>query len=590
LFSNQLKGMYMVKGKVRALTAWAAALTAAGLVAGFALAGSGVALAAGGGGPTPPWYPLSPVPYGGITFYNAQGQVVTGGSITAPGLAAYAVADAAEPGSGYSKATMYIYTPVASANPYTWTGTQISSSTAYPNASAPVPVSTTANPVVTEASTDETLATAVFSDPNVQTASGYAGLYDVRIKVGGVGIPQDTKIWDVVISVDITAGTPTDPTAGTWSVDYPDFTADTTTAVSAAPSGPDVVLSAAVSPATAGTVGFWTGYGTSGAAQVGTTQTVTSSDGTASVTIPAPSGSTTYTAVFTPVVGSADIGSTGTVTYPPAVSTTTTLAATPAGSAQQGSPVQLAATVTAADSSTPTGSVTFKDNGSPVGTASLSGGVATLTTSSLAPSAPGGAALTATYTPAGGTSYGSSSGSLSYTVNPVAATPALSGPGQVGQKETCSEKAGPGVSVAYAWLVKGKSVGTSSTLVVPASAYNQSLTCRVSVHDGSGPVSSATSAAVKVKLGKALTATKKPALSGAHAVGKTETVKPGTWSQKGAKFTYQWLLNGKVIKGATKSSFKPSRSDKGKKLSCKVTAHLSGYANGSATTSSVKIS
>ena len=68
------------------------------------------------------------------------------------------------------------------------------------------------------------------------------------------------------------------------------------------------------------------------------------------------------------------------------------------------------------------------------------------------------------------------------------------------------------------------------------------------------------------------------------------TVKAGTWSLKGVKFTYQWLLNGKVIKGATKSTLKLAKGDKGKKISCRVTATETGYANGVATTKSVKVS
>ena len=359
-----------MKGKFRSLAVGAAA---AALVAGVGLmAGGGAALAAGGGGPTPPWYPLSPAPYGGITFYNAQGQVVTGGSITSPGLAAYAVADAPEPGSGYSKATLYAYTPVSGENPYSWGGSQISSSTTYPNTSAPGQIGTTANPVVTEASTDETLADAIIIEPNTSTASGYTGLYDIRMKVGGAGIPQDTTIWDTVISVNITGGTATDPTAGTWSVDYPDYTQNTTTTLTANPPSPQntttpspVTLTANVSPATAGTVTFW-----SGTTQVGATQTVTTSSGSASVTVTPPAGATTpYQAVFTPTIGSADIGSaSNTINYlvgAPPDSTATTLAES--GGGGPAGAVTFTGSVT--DTTTPgttvaAGTVSLFDNGS----------------------------------------------------------------------------------------------------------------------------------------------------------------------------------------------------------------------------------
>jgi Bacterial Ig-like domain (group 3) len=602
--------MSMLKGKVRPLTVGATALATAGLAAAsLALAVGGSANAAGGGGPTPPWESSINTGnvLGGITFYNAEGQVVTGGSITASGFGAYAVASTPDPRSGDSKAGLYMYTPVNGVNPGAWTGEVFTGATTYPATSAPAPISGTSHPYETNTGSDPTIINYLEFDPNTDTSTtdGYAGLYDVRLKASGVGIGIEADYWDTVISVDVTATNASgDPTAGTWSVDYPDWTQKTTTTVTATATSGSLDLSAAVSPATAGTVSFWTGYGTSSPKQVGTSQTVTSSDGTASVTTTTPASPTTYTALYTPAIpdspagtGNAltsyDIGSTGTVSYPPAVTTTTTLAATPATTAQQGSSVSLAATVKASNSTIPTGSVNFEENNSSVGTGTVnSSGVATLTTKSLLPSAPGGASLKAIYTPASGTSYGSSTSNvLTYTVNPVAAKPTLTGPHQVGQKETCSEgKLSTGVTASYAWTASGKSVGSGATLTVPASAYKKSLECTATVVDGTGPKSSATSASVTVVVGKALTAVKKPTLSGSHKVGKTERVKPGKWSQSKVTFTYQWLLNGKVIKHATKSTFKPSKSDKGKKLSCKVTAHLTGYANGSATTASVKVS
>jgi hypothetical protein len=275
-----------------------------------------------------------------------------------------------------------------------------------------------------------------------------------------------------------------------------------------------------------------------------------------------------------------------------ATATTTTLSASPATSAQQGAAVTLTARVGAANSTIPSGTVEFDQDGFSLGTSDVqSNGTATLATSTLSPSAPSGTQLTATFTPTDSATYASStSNSLSYTVNPVA-TPAIAGPHQAGGTETCS--GGTvffGVTYSYSWLANGKTIGTGSKLVVPGSAYKEKLACELSVHDGSGPTSTATTASVTVSLGKAPHATKAPTLSGPHKVGKTETVKAGTWSLKGVKFTYQWLLNGKVIKGATKSSLKLSRADNGKKLSCRVTAYETGYASGVATTKSVKVS
>ena len=65
-----------------------------------------------------------------------------------------------------------------------------------------------------------------------------------------------------------------------------------------------VTLSATVAPAAAGTVSFF-----SGATQVGATQTVTATNGVAQVTTTPPLGTTPYQAIFTPTIGSHDIGS-----------------------------------------------------------------------------------------------------------------------------------------------------------------------------------------------------------------------------------------------------------------------------------------
>lgn len=100
---------------------------------------------------------------------------------------------------------------------------------------------------------------------------------------------------------------------------------------------------------------------------------------------------------------------------------------------------------------------------------------------------------------------------------------------------------------------------------------------------------SSVSAAKTVTVKAVLKNTKKPTLSGPHKVGKTEKVSKGSWSPKATSYSYQWLLNGAKIKGATKSSYKLIAKDKGKKISCRVTAKKSGAISGTATTKSVKV-
>ncbi len=445
----------------------------------------------------PPWEP-DPNTHdtGTLTFYDSSGKVVTGGSNLAH-LFDYVQASTADPFKG-TKATLEFAQP----QPGTATGNfavgEASPATIFPNASAPAPLNTSANPVVTLGSMDGDL-TNFIATQIAPTQAGYVNVYQIRLITSGPGgagtVGGDQDYWDADVQVD--------PTAGTWTEVYP------------------------VQGATA-------------------------------------------------------------------ISTATTLAVSPPGSARQGAAVGLSATVTASDTTHPAGSVEFFQDGISVGTADTdtTTGMATLTTSALLPSAPNGTSLTATFTPTDSSTYSqSNSATVQYTVNPVAVVPTISGAHQVGAKETCSEgRLDFGVTASFTWLASGKTVGTGSSLVVPGSADKKSLSCRASVHDGTGPSSTATSKSVTVSPGKAPRATKRPTLSGRHKVGTKETVKHGTWSPSSVTFTYQWLLNGKVIKGATKVTLTLGRADRGRLISCRVTAHKSGFTNGTATTAGVRVS
>ncbi len=92
------------------------------------------------------------------------------------------------------------------------------------------------------------------------------------------------------------------------------------------------------------------------------------------------------------------------------------------------------------------------------------------------------------------------------------------------------------------------------------------------------------------KVAKGTLVAKTPVVSGSARVGTTLVAVPGSWT-KGTKFTYQWLSNGKTVKGATKSTFTLTKARLGDKLSVKVTGKKAGYttvAKKSKTTSAVK--
>lgn len=83
--------------------------------------------------------------------------------------------------------------------------------------------------------------------------------------------------------------------------------------------------------------------------------------------------------------------------------------------------------------------------------------------------------------------------------------------------------------------------------------------------------------------------TKKPSISGTRKAGKKLTAKVGSWTPKPSSYSYRWYVNGKAISGATKSTYKVTKSVRGKKVTVRVSAKRSGYPTGSATSPAVKI-
>jgi hypothetical protein len=66
-------------------------------------------------------------------------------------------------------------------------------------------------------------------------------------------------------------------------------------------------------------------------------------------------------------------------------------------------------------------------------------------------------------------------------------------------------------------------------------------------------------------------AQKKPTLAGAARAGRRLKLKRGTWLYA-STFKYRWLHDGTPIKGATHTTYRLSRADRGMRVSCRVTA------------------
>lgn len=267
------------------------------------LAATGVVSLAGAASAatTPPWEP-DPGSQGSLSFFDASGAPVVGGTITDAPFAAYVQASHAGR-VGDTKATLFGYLPKNGQPVGAWAGEQLSASTTYgPVAGAPSGISSTL-PVVKLSASDLTIAALQSDFPNDAT-DAYKGLYQLRLKTSGAGQPvgSDYDSADILI------------TGTTWSLVYPvpSVTATTTT-LGVAPTSPQVAgtsvtLTATVSPSTAaGTVQFF-----DGATAFGTPVAVTSGSAV-KVTTTLAVGTHSLKATFIPTDTSAFAGSSSAV-------------------------------------------------------------------------------------------------------------------------------------------------------------------------------------------------------------------------------------------------------------------------------------
>ncbi len=79
-----------------------------------------------------------------------------------------------------------------------------------------------------------------------------------------------------------------------------------------------------------------------------------------------------------------------------------------------------------------------------------------------------------------------------------------------------------------------------------------------------------------------------PSITGTPRVGATLTARTSAWAT-GAVISYQWLLDGKAIKGATARTYKLLSSQKGKRISLTITQKATGYSTATKTSAAIKV-
>jgi hypothetical protein len=147
----------------------------------------------------------------------------------------------------------------------------------------------------------------------------------------------------------------------------------------------------------------------------------------------------------------------------------------------------------------------------------------------------------------------------------------------------------PATGFAYQWSAGGAAIAgaTQQTFVPTAAELGKAITITVTA-SASGATATGTSLATAAVTGDSINNVSVPsiAVSGAPKVGDVLSADPGTWSVTGTSYAYQWLADGAAISGATTSSFTPTDAQVGKRLSVRVTATRSGYAQGQAESAS----
>lgn len=150
-----------------------------------------------------------------------------------------------------------------------------------------------------------------------------------------------------------------------------------------------------------------------------------------------------------------------------------------------------------------------------------------------------------------------------------------------------------GAEVGYQWLADGRPVpeATAPTFVVTPDLVGAAIRVRVTATSEAGSTtktSDGTTEVVKARFAQA----PKPVLTGTVATGRTVTVETGAWAPVPDSLTITWKRDGRTISGASgvdATSYTPTASDTGDRLTVTVTARRAGYATTSVTSAATTV-
>jgi hypothetical protein len=170
---------------------------------------------------------------------------------------------------------------------------------------------------------------------------------------------------------------------------------------------------------------------------------------------------------------------------------------------------------------------------------------------------------------------------------PALAAASLTGEARVGVPLMGGPLAESSATVTYKWLADGKTIpgAIGSTYTPTPIEYQKSITLQTTVTQEGFPVAVTTSAA-KIVLGGVID---KPSITVTGIAKTGNRLASNTTVPVSTTATYQWLRNGKVITGATKSVYTLQSADYKTSVSAKVTLTRDGYITTSTTSSALKV-
>ena len=174
----------------------------------------------------------------------------------------------------------------------------------------------------------------------------------------------------------------------------------------------------------------------------------------------------------------------------------------------------------------------------------------------------------------------------------LASVPTITGNAVVGSRLLANAGAWSpsSVKLKYQWKRNGVSIkgASKSTYKLTKADAGRKITVTVTGSKSGYKSVSKTSASTSIAL-QSMSLASVPTITGNAVVGSRLLANAGAWSPSSVKLKYQWKRNGVSIKGASKSTYKLTKADAGRKITVTVTGSKSGYKSVSKTSASKKV-